>query len=61
MVGAVAGDVSKGVLIGAAAGTGVAVATKGVDIILEEGQQIGVRLAEPVTITPRSPAIPSPR
>ena len=58
VVGAVAGDVSKGVLIGAALGTGVAVATDGGNIILAQGQQIAVRLAEPVTIRPRAPAIP---
>jgi len=61
VVGAVAGDASKGVLIGAAIGTGAAVATDGGNIVLAEGQQITVRLADPVTITLRSPAIPSPR
>jgi hypothetical protein len=61
VVGAVAGDTKKGVLIGAALGTGVAVATDGGDIVIAEGQQITVRLAEPVTISLRSPAIPAPR
>ena len=58
VVGAVAGDASKGVLIGAVLGSGVAVATHGGNIVLPQGQQIGVRLAEPVTIYLRSPAIP---
>ena len=58
VVGAVAGDTKKGVLIGAALGTGVAVATDGGNITLAKGQQIAVQLAEPVTITMRSPAIP---
>ena len=49
---------SKGVLIGAVLGTGVAVATEGGNIALAEGQQIGVRLAEPVRIRLRAPAIP---
>ena len=61
VVGAVAGDASKGVLIGAVLGSGVAVATDGGNIVLAQGQQIGVRLAEPVTIYLRAPAIPSPR
>jgi hypothetical protein len=61
VVGAVAGDASKGVLIGAAIGTGVAVATDGGNITLAKGQQIAVQLAEPVTISLRAPAIPSPR
>jgi hypothetical protein len=61
VVGAVAGDASKGVLIGAAIGTGAAVATDGGNITLAKGQQIAVQLAEPVTISLRTPAIPSPR
>jgi hypothetical protein len=59
VVGAVAGNAGKGVLIGSVLGTGVAVATTGGDIILAEGQQVGVRLAKPVTIMLRSPLIPS--
>ena len=47
-----------GLLIGAVLGSGVAVATDGGNIVLAQGQQIGVRLAEPVTIYLRSPAIP---
>jgi hypothetical protein len=61
VVGAVAGDASKGVLIGAAIGTGAAVATDGGNITIAKGQQIAVQLAEPVTISLRSPAIPSPK
>jgi hypothetical protein len=61
VVGAVAGDASKGVLIGAAIGTGAAVATDGGDITIAKGQQIAVQLAEPVTLSLRAPAIPSPK
>jgi hypothetical protein len=61
VVGAVAGDASKGVLIGAAVGTGAAVATDGGNITLAKGQQIAVQLAEPVTLSLRAPAIPSPK
>jgi hypothetical protein len=50
VVGAILGNTKKGILIGAAAGTGVAVATKGGHIELPEGQRIQVRLTEPVTV-----------
>ena len=53
IVGAVAGggdDVVEGMVVGAAIGTGVAVATKGGDIVLPAGQKIRVRLLEPVTV-----------
>lgn len=50
IVGAVAGDVAKGAVIGGVLGTGVAVATKGNQIVLAPGQRIRVRLTEPVSV-----------
>jgi hypothetical protein len=40
----------KGAVIGGAIGTGVAVATKGNEIVLPAGQELRIRLAEPVTV-----------
>ncbi len=50
IVGAVAGDVLKGAVVGAVLGTGVAVATKGGQIVLPAGQKLRIRLAEGVTV-----------
>lgn len=50
VVGAVAGDAVKGAIVGAVLGTGVAVVTKGNQIVLPSGQKIRVRLAQPVTV-----------
>ncbi|HEX9691978.1 MAG TPA: hypothetical protein VGA22_07760 [Gemmatimonadales bacterium] len=43
-------DILKGAAVGAAIGTGVAVATKGDDIVLPAGLKLKVRLVEPVTV-----------
>ena len=51
IVGAVAGSAVKGAVIGGVLGTGVAVATKGNQIVLPAGQQLRVRLAAPVTVS----------
>ena len=54
--GAIAGllgggdDVAKGAVVGAAIGTGVAVATKGDDIALGAGQKIKVHLTDAATV-----------
>ena len=53
VIGASAGGGSgalKGAAAGAVIGTGVAVATKGDQIVLAEGQKLRIRLAEPVTL-----------
>lgn len=53
VVGVIAGGGSgaaKGAAAGAAIGTGVAVATDGKDLVLPAGQQLSVRLTEPVTV-----------
>jgi hypothetical protein len=50
IVGAVAGDAVKGAVIGGVIGTGVAVATKGNQIVLPKGQRLRIRLTEPVTV-----------
>ena len=50
VIGAVAGDASKGAVIGGIVGTGVAVATKGDQIVLPAGQRLRIRLSEPVTL-----------
>jgi hypothetical protein len=42
--------VAKGAVVGAAIGTGVAVATKGDDIALAAGQKIKVHLTDAATI-----------
>jgi hypothetical protein len=44
-------DIAKGAAAGAVVGTGVAVATKGDQIVLPAGQKMKVTLTEPVTIT----------
>ena len=44
-------DIAKGAAAGAVVGTGVAVATKGDQIVLPAGQKMRVTLTEPVTIT----------
>ncbi len=51
IVGAVAGSTVKGAVIGGVLGTGVAVATKGNQIVLPAGQRLRVRLTAPVTVT----------
>ena len=58
IVGAVAGNTVKGAVIGGVLGTGVAVATKGDQIVLPAGQRLRVRLAAPVTVrfVPEKPA-----
>jgi len=51
--GAVVGGVlrgAKGAIVGAAIGTGVAVATKGDQIALSAGQHLRIRLTAPVTV-----------
>lgn len=51
--GAVAGGLIRGVkgaVVGAAIGTGVAVATKGDQLTLNAGQRMRIRLAQPVTV-----------
>ena len=53
VVGAVAGDALKGAVVGAVLGTGVAVATKGHQIVLPAGQKLRVRVAESVTVNYR--------
>jgi len=54
IVGAVAGSTVKGAVIGGVLGTGVAVATKGNQIVLPEGQRLRVRLTAPITVTYRA-------
>ena len=49
VIGAVVGGL-KGAVIGGVIGTGVAVATKGDQIVLPAGQELRIRLAEPVTV-----------
>lgn len=56
VVGAVAGSALKGAAIGAVLGTGVAVATKGNQIVLPAGQKIRIRVAESLTVSYR-PAV----
>lgn len=51
IVGAVAGSTVKGAVIGGVLGTGVAVATKGNQIVLPAGQRLRVRLSAPVTVS----------
>jgi len=52
-------DVVKGAVAGAAIGTGVAVATKGDQIVLPTGVKLRIRLSEPVTVRYR-PATDGP-
>lgn len=49
-------DIGKGAAVGAVVGTGVAVATKGKEIVLPAGQKIKVTLDGPVTIVVKSVA-----
>jgi hypothetical protein len=49
-------DIGKGAAVGAVVGTGVAVATKGKQIVLPAGQKIKVTLDGPVTIVVKSVA-----
>jgi hypothetical protein len=51
IVGAIAGRTVKGAVVGAVLGTGVAVATKGNQIVLPAGTRLRVRLAEPVKVS----------
>lgn len=51
IVGAVAGSTVKGAVIGGVLGTGVAVATKGNQIVLPAGQRLRVRLTQPVSVS----------
>jgi len=51
IIGAVAGSTVKGAVIGGVLGTGVAVATKGNQIVLPAGQRLRVRLTAPVLVT----------
>jgi type IV secretion system protein VirB10 len=51
-------DIAKGAAAGAVVGTGVAVATKGDQIVLPAGQKFRVTLTDPVTITTK-PALTS--
>ena len=60
IVGAVAGNTVKGAVIGGVLGTGVAVATKGHQIVLPAGQRLRVRLTEPVSLSWRPVAQPDP-
>jgi hypothetical protein len=53
IVGGIAGgkdDIAKGAAIGAVLGTGVAVATKGDQIVLPAGQQLSVTISSPVAV-----------
>ena len=50
VVGKATGSVVRGAVVGAAIGTGVAVLTKGDQIVLPAGQRLRVRLTEPVTV-----------
>lgn len=54
VVGAIAGDTKKGVLVGTVVGGGVAVATRGGHISLPAGQMIEIRLSEPVRVMVRT-------
>ena len=51
VVGAIAGKTVEGVVIGAVLGTGVAVATKGNQIVLPVGQKLRVTITQPVTVS----------
>ena len=50
VVGKATGSVVRGAVVGAAIGTGVAVLTKGDQIVLPAGVRLRVRLTEPVTV-----------
>jgi type IV secretion system protein VirB10 len=47
-------DIAKGAAAGAVVGTGVAIATKGDQIVLPAGQKMRVTLSEPVTIVTKA-------
>jgi hypothetical protein len=51
VIGALAHKTVEGVVIGAVLGTGVAVATKGNQIVLPAGQRLRVTIAQPVTVS----------
>lgn len=51
IVGAIAGSTVKGAVIGGVLGTGVAVATKGNQIVLPAGQRLRIRLTQPVNVS----------
>ena len=51
IIGAVAGSTVKGAVVGAVLGTGVAVATKGNQIVLPAGQRLRVTISQPVRVT----------
>lgn len=51
VIGAVAGSTVKGAVIGAVIGTGVAVATKGNQIVLPAGQRLRITIVQPVTVS----------
>jgi len=51
IVGAIAGSTVKGAVIGGVLGTGVAVATKGNQIVLPAGQRLRIRLTQPVSVS----------
>ena len=53
IIGSVAGSTMKGAVIGGVLGTGVAVATKGNQIVLPEGQRLRIRLTAPITVSYR--------
>jgi hypothetical protein len=61
VLGAITGNTKRGILIGTAAGAAVAVATKGGHIVLPAGQQIQVRLVEPVAVSYRTDIAHHPR
>ena len=50
VVGKVTGNVVRGAVVGAALGTGVAVLTKGDQIVLPTGQHLRVRITQAVTV-----------
>src|ERR1051326_7542662 len=56
IVGALAGNTLKGAAVGAVLGTGVAVATKGNQIVLPAGRRLRIHLLEPVKVSFRPAA-----
>jgi len=56
IVGALAGNTLKGAAVGAVLGTGVAVATKGNQIVLPAGRRLRIHLLEPVKVSYRPAA-----
>jgi hypothetical protein len=51
VIGQILGDPKLGAIIGAAAGTGVVLATKGEELNLEPGYLLDLRLVEPLSVT----------